>query len=51
MNNPVDDELDAGTALITVPFNAAGRPDGVARMPRAVRDAGLEHRPPKPVAS
>lgn len=30
--------------LITVPFNSAGRPDGVARMPAALLDAGLEAR-------
>ncbi|OEU91983.1 hypothetical protein DB35_06840 [Streptomyces abyssalis] len=27
--------------ILGVPFNSAGRPDGVARAPRALRDAGL----------
>ncbi|MHC9297212.1 arginase family protein [Mycobacterium sp. LTG2003] len=37
------------TELIYVPFNAAGVHSGVARMPRVVRDAGLETRLPAPI--
>ncbi|OSC37230.1 arginase family protein [Mycobacterium decipiens] len=51
MSDPVDDRLDDRTAVIYVPFNAAGLPGGVARMPRVIRDAGLEHRLPNPVAT
>lgn len=51
MNNPAADRRDDDTAVIYVPFNAAGLPGGVARMPGAIHDAGLEHRLPKPVAT
>jgi arginase len=37
------------TRLIYVPFNAAGVPTGVARMPKAVHSAGVEKRVPPPV--
>jgi arginase len=38
------------TRMIYVPFNAAGLPSGVARMPQAIHSAGIEHRMPGPVA-
>jgi arginase len=41
----------AATRLIYVPFNAAGLPSGVARMPHAIHSAGIEHRMPGPVTS
>jgi arginase len=35
-----------GVVLVEVPFNSSGRADGVARMPAALRDAGLlDHLP------
>jgi arginase len=37
------------TRLIFVPFNAAGVPTGVARMPQAIHSAGVEHRLSPPV--
>jgi arginase len=37
------------TRLIYVPFNAAGVPTGVARMPQAIHAAGVERRFPSPV--
>jgi arginase len=39
------------TRLIYVPFNAAGLPSGVARMPQAIQSAGVEKRMPGPVRS
>lgn len=39
------------TELIYVPFNAAGMPTGVARMPQAMHAAGVEHRLAAPVRS
>lgn len=41
----------AATELIYVPFNAAGIPTGVARMPAAIHAAGVEHRLASPVRS
>jgi arginase len=37
--------------MIYVPFNAAGVPSGVARMPQAIQSAGVEDRMPGPVTS
>jgi arginase len=37
------------TRVIYVPFNAAGVPTGVARMPQAIHSAGVERRLPPPV--
>lgn len=37
------------TRVIYVPFNAAGVPTGVARMPRVIHSAGVERRLPPPV--
>jgi arginase len=39
------------TRMIYVPFNAAGLPSGVARMPQAIKSAGVEDRMPGPVTS
>jgi arginase len=39
------------TRVIYVPFNAAGLPSGVARMPQAIQSAGVEDRMPGPVTS
>jgi arginase len=39
------------TRIIYVPFNAAGVPSGVTRMPQAIHAAGVEDRMPGPVTS
>lgn len=41
----------SATELIYVPFNAAGVPTGVARMPQSIQAAGLEQRLAAPVRS
>ncbi len=43
--------MTTGTHLIYVPFNSAGVPSGVARMPAAVQEAGVEDLLPAPVSA
>src|SRR5687768_3691604 len=43
--------MTTATRVIYVPFNSAGVPGGVAKMPAALRAAGVENRLPEPVVS